>query len=248
MYFGHPSLAGILHDQQVVFAREVHDRRHVCGQAKNMHGQDGPCPRRDRGFDFSGVELIGGRVDVTENRDCAVHQDGLRRGDKGIGRQNHLVAGSDIKLSQRGDQRLRSVDHGKAALGAHGRGPLLFKRIDRARARPHAAAHDRHQAQLIRLRYPARPARPAGVMCLAAAQPCRHPRNTGNAGTRRCGPLRHRSRSGGFHECPASDGNSSGGLFHDSPPVACWRRGACRAGPGAGRTPRITSRRACRQL
>ena len=161
-------------------------------------------------LDSAGVDLVGGGIDVAKHRDRAVHQDRLRRRDKRVGRQNDLIARTDPELGQRRDQRVRSIDHGQAALGTHGLSPALFKFCHRGGARPDAAAQALEESGFVMFRYPARPRRPLPPVCFLAAQ---QRRQSGTARLRRmrrpAHPKRASRKPSRLYERPANHGSLS---------------------------------------
>ena len=102
---GHDSLCSIFYDQQVVALRDVHDGVHFASHTSIMHRHDRPGTRRDGCRYQSLVYIQCIRADVHKHRDPAAQHEGIGRGNKGIGRHDHLITGLDIREHRRHIQR-----------------------------------------------------------------------------------------------------------------------------------------------
>ena len=88
------ALTGILHNQQVVLFRNVHDANHVGHVAAQVYGDDPPGPGRDGLLDQVAVDVeVLPHIDKHRGGSC-IHHSGAG-GHKGVGRHDHLVPGPD---------------------------------------------------------------------------------------------------------------------------------------------------------
>src|SRR5690625_996467 len=158
---GQPPLTGILHHLQIVTFGNLHDPRHVRRDTQNVYRHDGPRPLGDLLFNQIHIHLEGLRVDVDKDGDRTILKNGLWRGDKGVGGQQHLISGTNIEVGERYYQGIGSVDRGHAAFGADRLGPLLLKFADNPGTGPDATPDRLDHPLLIRLRIPDRPTGPA---------------------------------------------------------------------------------------
>ena len=127
---GEQALGGVLDDEQVVAARDLHDRVHVAADAGVVDGHDRLRPRGDRRLDPRLVDVQRVGPDVDEDRRRAAQRERVRRRDERERRHDHLVAGSHAAEDRRhlegrragvGEERLPGADPllepGAAALG-----------------------------------------------------------------------------------------------------------------------------------
>jgi len=101
-------LAGIFDDRQIVPSRNVQDRLHVGGHAVDMDGHDRARARCDLLRDALGIEAECVRLDVHEDGDAVVVEDGGGRGPEGEGGDDHLVARLQTDAGQRHVERGRA--------------------------------------------------------------------------------------------------------------------------------------------
>jgi hypothetical protein len=85
MIFGEPGLAGVLDHREVVLAGDGVDGIHVAGHAEDMHRHERPGAVGDAAGDRGGVDGERGRVGIGEHRQGVVGEDGVVRGDEGVG-------------------------------------------------------------------------------------------------------------------------------------------------------------------
>ena len=100
-------LGRVLDDSEPVPLRDLQDRRHVGDAAGQVHRHDGLGLGRDGRLDeLRSDVLVVAHVD--EDRPGAELHDGGRRGDEGVGRGDHLVAGPDPERGHAEDERVRA--------------------------------------------------------------------------------------------------------------------------------------------
>ena len=81
----------VFHESDVVTGGDFLQRGHVAGVAENMHGHDGFCTWRDQFFHFTGRNIPGVRVGISEYRNGTGAANGKGRGDHSEIRNNHLI-------------------------------------------------------------------------------------------------------------------------------------------------------------
>ena len=111
-----PGLGAVFDDEQVMLAREGHDRVHVGRVAGEMDDHDRLGFRREAAADVGGVEIVGVRVDVGEDGHELLVEDADDGAHVGDGRGDDFGAGRKF---ERGDG---DVESGGA--GGAGEGPL----------------------------------------------------------------------------------------------------------------------------
>ena len=110
-------LRRVLDHEQIVPARDVHDRVHVGDAAAPVHRHDRLGARRDLLLDLGGVDvLVIAHVGIDRRR--AHVRDRARRGDERDRRGDHLVALADAERPQRQHERVGAVAAAHAVLGA----------------------------------------------------------------------------------------------------------------------------------
>ena len=102
------SLGGIFDDQQPMPPRDIHDHVHIAADAGVMNRNDHPGPGSDRLLDQTLVDIHGIRPDIDENRHAAPQDEGIRRGDKCVGRNDELIPGLNIAQNGRHLQSRRA--------------------------------------------------------------------------------------------------------------------------------------------
>ncbi len=117
------------HDQ-VVLAGDGMQRVVVGRQAVQIDRQDGARARRDRLFDSRRIEVEGPRVDVDEDRNGQVMQDGRGGGQEGQRRDDDLVARLAAGRGDGGVQRGRARAERQGVLRPDEGGILLLERLD----------------------------------------------------------------------------------------------------------------------
>ena len=115
---GAEGLGAVLHHPQAVRAGQVHDRRHVGRVAEDVDRQDRPRRGADARLDRRGVEAVGDRVDVAEDRRGAHPGDGLGRGVEGVRGGDDLVARPDVQGVERDDEGVGAVGDARAGPAA----------------------------------------------------------------------------------------------------------------------------------
>ena len=106
------------------------ERVHVAGLAVQVHGDDADGPRADRGSRRLRVDQTGAVQHVAQHRRGADVRDGQRRRDEGVGRNDHLVAGSDVVGPQHQRQRRGPGGDSDALLDAAVLREFVLKRLD----------------------------------------------------------------------------------------------------------------------
>ena len=103
----HDALRGILDDEQMVAARDVHDRVHLAGHASVMHGHDDARALRDGRLDEALVDVhrVGAHVNEDESRPA--QRERVRRRRERERRQDDLVARMDVSEDGRHLERVR---------------------------------------------------------------------------------------------------------------------------------------------
>ena len=106
-------LRGILDHQQVVPPRDRQDGVEVDRQAVEMDRHDGARSRIDRCRESIGVDGVGGRIHVDEDRPGAGRGNGQDRRDEAVGRGDDFVARAHAEDTQ------RQLDRGKTGADAN---------------------------------------------------------------------------------------------------------------------------------
>ena len=113
------------------------ERVHFAGPPREMHHEQGPCPRSDRALGGSGVEIHRVRIHVREDGAAAGVEDRVRGGAERHRGRDDLVAGGQVQRDA------RKVKRGRAGVesrpGRHvlvGREVALEARDLRARPEP----------------------------------------------------------------------------------------------------------------
>ena len=89
----------------------------------------------------SRIEIVGGRIDIDENRSCATISDAVGRCDERMAGRDHLIAGADTHRQQREMKRGRAV-RDRAGMGcAHRGGKFPLKGSDLRALRYPARQH-----------------------------------------------------------------------------------------------------------
>ena len=101
-------MGGIFNQHQAVLGRQLLQLGHVAGVAAPMHGHNGLGARGDAVLDVGRVDVAGGVLNIGKNwlGTYLHHRQG--RGDKGLGRKNHFVAGAHPGYFQRQVQGARA--------------------------------------------------------------------------------------------------------------------------------------------
>ena len=114
---------------QVVAASNLDDRVHVGRLPVKVHRDDGPGPGCNGRFDPGAVKVECSPVRFHSYRRCTGVGYRQPGGDVGVGRDNHLVAGTDIHGPQDQVQRFQTVSDTDALLRVAVVGELSFKGI-----------------------------------------------------------------------------------------------------------------------
>ena len=126
---GSNGLRGVFDDHQIVRPGYGQDGIHVRGQSEQMDRHDGASIGCDGGFEQGGIEVVGDRIDVHENRFGADVSDGAGRGDETERRRDDFVAPADARGEKRQDQGVGagSTANGefRAEFGSH----FVFKKL-----------------------------------------------------------------------------------------------------------------------
>ena len=91
---------GVLDHQQAMPCRNLVDAVDLAGQPDLVDRQYRLGARRDAVLDVVGVDVVGGRVDIGEDRRGADMDDDIDRGDEGQRRHDDLVARADAEFLQ----------------------------------------------------------------------------------------------------------------------------------------------------
>src|SRR5271166_4063784 len=94
------------------------DRAHVGDLTVKMYRNDRLCSWCDRSFDLHGVDVVGIRLDIDENRPGAGPPDRSGSGKEGVGRGDHLVSRPDVDGQKRQQDRVRTRSTTDTAGGA----------------------------------------------------------------------------------------------------------------------------------
>ena len=113
---------GVLDELEPVALGQRDEGVHVRRQPDLVHGHDRLRALGDRALGRRGVEVVGQRVDVGEDRRRAALPDGVGRGDEGQRRDDDLVAGADARDVEREVQRGGAVGRGHRVGRAHALG------------------------------------------------------------------------------------------------------------------------------
>ena len=144
-------LAGVLDDRQPVLLRDRAERVHVARVAEDVHWEDGPCARRDRGLDGGRVEHVGLGIDVGEDRRRALVEDAVGRGDERDRRRDDLVALADAGGAHEQVEAGRAARDRDGVLAVAERRERLLEAA-RVRAEPEDARAQRREHELLLLR------------------------------------------------------------------------------------------------
>lgn len=141
---GHHALRGIFHHEQIMFFGDGHDGVHFTGHARVVNRHDRARFVGDRRFNQRLINVHGVRADIHKDDFRSAQDKGVRRGNEGIARHNHFIAGLDIQQQCRHFQRCRT-GRGQQHFGAaktlfH---PLLTATGKTAVTTEFAAAHGR---------------------------------------------------------------------------------------------------------
>ena len=104
-------LAGVLDDGQAVAVGDRLDHVHVGDEPEEVDRADRPGPRRDRRLDPLGVDQVGVRLDVDEDRRGAGVEDRVGRRGEGVRDGDDLVARPEAEAGEDGHQGERAVGH-----------------------------------------------------------------------------------------------------------------------------------------
>ena len=94
------SLGRVLEQPQPMAASDGADGVQVRGAAVDVDRHHGSRPRRDLRREPRGIEAAGLGIDIHEDRHRPLEDHGQGRGDKGVGRDDHLVSFPDAKGGQ----------------------------------------------------------------------------------------------------------------------------------------------------
>lgn len=120
-------LGAVLDDLDPVFGRQFQQRVHVAGPAGEMDGDDRLRAGGDQGTDRLGAQVLTHRIDIGDNRRRSAHDNAARRGDKGAGGGDHLVAGADVVTGEDQLQGDGAVGEGNGVLRPAKGGEFLFE-------------------------------------------------------------------------------------------------------------------------
>ncbi len=99
----------VLHDGDAGGCTDFQQGIQICRLAEEVHGHDGPRPRRHRFAHLIHVDVEGPRVYIHQNRRGAEERDDFDGRDEGESRGNHLIARSDVQRHESKLQGIRSV-------------------------------------------------------------------------------------------------------------------------------------------
>ena len=104
----HDSLRRIFHDRQMMLLRNLHDRIHLTAHARIVNRRDRPGLLCDRIFDQRFIDIHRIRPDIHKDRSGPAQHKSIRRRNKGIGGQDHLIPLLDIQKKRCQLRRLRT--------------------------------------------------------------------------------------------------------------------------------------------
>ena len=102
-------LRAVLYHKEPALFGEAHNRLHVAGPARMVHGYYGLRARRKALFDGFCREVLAIQIHVRDYRFCPAHDCGARRGHERSAGCHNFVALSDARRMQRQFQRERAV-------------------------------------------------------------------------------------------------------------------------------------------
>jgi len=120
-------MGGVFDDAEPVLGGHLHDRAHVARVPGDVDGEDGSGARGHRGRHGRRIDVQGARVHVDEHGCGPEVQDHLSGGHEGIGRGDHLVAGTDPESQQRQVECCSTGGAGDGVPGADIGGELLLE-------------------------------------------------------------------------------------------------------------------------
>ncbi len=97
----HHGLCGVLDHQQIVPARNVHDRVHLAADTRIVHGHDRTRALGDRRFDQALVDVQRVWPDIDEYRDRTAQHEGVGGRHKSVRGHDDLVAWFQIRQDRR---------------------------------------------------------------------------------------------------------------------------------------------------
>ena len=103
-------LRRVLNHRQIMTFRDIHDHIHLTGNPGIMDRHDGLRFLRNRRFYLRLIDIHRIRPDIHKNRLRPPEDKSIRRGNKGIGRHDHLIPLPDIRKQRR---QLRSMSTGR---------------------------------------------------------------------------------------------------------------------------------------
>ena len=96
------------------------DGVHPAGLAKKVRDANGTGLGRHGRGQLSAVHVEGVQLGLDQNRAMARPNDGQDGGDVGVGGHQDVGAGWQVQSLDRQDQRIQTIGHANAVLGAHG--------------------------------------------------------------------------------------------------------------------------------
>src|SRR3989338_2108899 len=124
---GAMGLRAVFHDFQAAPDRDVHDFVHAAGLTVKMHGKDGLGPRSYFFFDFQRIDIVGGGVDINENRHRARPKNRLTCGKIRERCRDHLISPPYPERHQGQEKRVRSRSHADAVPGSEPPREIILK-------------------------------------------------------------------------------------------------------------------------
>src|SRR5215813_3612214 len=94
-YFAPESAGRVFNHWQVVTSCDLQNGVQITRHPHLMHWHESTCPGCDSGFNESRIDVVGGWIDVHENRLGAAIAHGISRGNERMADGNHFIAWLD---------------------------------------------------------------------------------------------------------------------------------------------------------
>ncbi len=106
--FAEQTMRVVLHDRHAMLCGDSKNGIHLAGDSCVMHRHDGLRAWRDEGFELRLVEVQRVRPHIAKDGLRTAHDEGIRRGDKGEGRHDDLIASLDAEEDGGHFERVRA--------------------------------------------------------------------------------------------------------------------------------------------
>ena len=128
-------LGGVFNHRKMVRTRNLGDPSHIGRQPEQVDWHDRPGSAGDGGVQSLGIQVVGLRIDVHEDRLGLQPRDAARSGNKGEWRGDDLVTGINLQRHQREQECIRSGGAGDREITADESCDFRFQL-------PHLRTHD----------------------------------------------------------------------------------------------------------